>query len=66
MLEEITIIVDLLLADLNKRLVDRRIAVRLDKKAKAWAAEKGYDPSLARGPLSDSFNGKLRPSSLAR
>ncbi|MEO5958006.1 MAG: ATP-dependent chaperone ClpB, partial [Opitutaceae bacterium] len=41
-LEEITVIVDLL-ADLNKRLADRRVTVTLDAKAKAWAAEKGYD-----------------------
>ncbi|MDO8539434.1 MAG: ATP-dependent chaperone ClpB [Opitutaceae bacterium] len=50
-LEEITTIVDLLLADLNKRLADRRITVRLDNKAKAWAAEKGYDPVFGARPL---------------
>jgi len=37
-LEEITTIVDLLLADLNKRLADRRVTVVLDKKAKEWSA----------------------------
>ena len=50
-LEEITTIVDLLLADLNKRLADRRIIVQLDNKAKAWAAEKGYDPVFGARPL---------------
>jgi len=50
-LEEITIIVDLLLADLNKRLVDRRVTVVLDKVAKDWAAEKGYDPVFGARPL---------------
>ena len=50
-LEEITSIVDLLLADLNKRLVDRRVTVTLDKKAKDWAAEKGYDPVFGARPL---------------
>ena len=50
-LEEITTIVDLLLADLNKRLVDRRVTVVLDKKAKDWAAEKGYDPVFGARPL---------------
>ncbi len=50
-LEEITTIVDLLLADLNKRLVDRRVTVVLDKKAKEWAAEKGYDPVFGARPL---------------
>jgi ATP-dependent Clp protease ATP-binding subunit ClpB len=50
-LEEITRIVDLLLADLNKRLVDRRVTVALDKKAREWAAEKGYDPVFGARPL---------------
>ncbi len=50
-LEEITTIVDLLLADLNKRLADRRVTVKLDNKAKEWAAEKGYDPVFGARPL---------------
>ena len=50
-LEEITTIVDLLLADLNKRLADRRVTVSLDPKAKEWAAEKGYDPVFGARPL---------------
>ncbi len=50
-LEEITTIVDLLLADLNKRLVDRRVVVALDKKAHEWVAEKGYDPVFGARPL---------------
>ncbi len=50
-LEEITIIVDLLLADLNKRLADRRVTVSLDKKAHEWVAEKGYDPVFGARPL---------------
>ncbi len=50
-LEEITTIVDLLLADLNKRLAERRVTVVLDKKAKEWAAEKGYDPVFGARPL---------------
>jgi ATP-dependent Clp protease ATP-binding subunit ClpB len=50
-LEEITSIVDLLLADLNRRLADRRVTVILDRKAKEWAAEKGYDPVFGARPL---------------
>jgi len=50
-LDEITLIVDLLLADLNKRLAERRVTVTLDKKAKEWAAEKGYDPVFGARPL---------------
>jgi len=50
-LEEIGQIVDLLLADLNRRLADRRVTVTLDAKAKDWAAEKGYDPVFGARPL---------------
>jgi ATP-dependent Clp protease ATP-binding subunit ClpB len=50
-LEEITMIVDLLLADLNHRLAERRVTVKLDAKAKEWAAEKGYDPVFGARPL---------------
>jgi ATP-dependent Clp protease ATP-binding subunit ClpB len=50
-LEEIGQIVDLLLADLNRRLADRRVTVALDAKAKEWAAEKGYDPVFGARPL---------------
>lgn len=50
-LEEITTIVDLLMADLNKRLTDRRVTVNLDPKAKEWVAEKGYDPVFGARPL---------------
>jgi ATP-dependent Clp protease ATP-binding subunit ClpB len=50
-LEEITSIVDLLLAELNRRLADRRVTVVLDAEAKAWAAERGYDPVFGARPL---------------
>ncbi len=50
-LEEITRIVDLLVADLNRRLAERRVTVKLDAKAKEWAAEKGYDPVFGARPL---------------
>ena len=50
-LEEITSIVDLLMADLNNRLADRRVTVKLDPKAKEWVAEKGYDPVFGARPL---------------
>jgi ATP-dependent Clp protease ATP-binding subunit ClpB len=50
-LEEIERIVDLLLADINKRLVERRVTVALDEQAKAWVAEKGYDPVFGARPL---------------
>src|SRR5471032_2567280 len=50
-LDEIGSIVDLLLVDLNKRLADKRVTIVLDKKAREWAAEKGYDPVFGARPL---------------
>lgn len=50
-LEEITLIVDLLLASLNQRLEDRRITVEFDAAARAWVGEKGYDPVYGARPL---------------
>ena len=50
-LEEITRIVDLLLANLNRRLEDRRIRIELDESARTWVAERGYDPVYGARPL---------------
>jgi len=50
-LEEIEQIVELLLADINRRLADKRVTVTLDQKAQEWVAEKGYDPVFGARPL---------------
>jgi len=50
-LEEIERIVSLLIADINRRLADKRVTVTLDKKAQEWVAEKGYDPVFGARPL---------------
>ncbi len=50
-LEEISLIVNLLLVDLNERLADRRIEVELDEHARRWVGEKGYDPVYGARPL---------------
>ena len=50
-LEEIEQIVDLLIADVNRRLADKRVKVVLEAKAKEWVAEKGYDPVFGARPL---------------
>ncbi|MDP0497982.1 MAG: AAA family ATPase, partial [Verrucomicrobiota bacterium JB024] len=50
-LDEITEIVDLLVADLNRRLEDRGVKVALDADARAWVAEKGFDPVYGARPL---------------
>ncbi|MFQ3225047.1 MAG: ATP-dependent Clp protease ATP-binding subunit ClpB [Lentimonas sp.] len=50
-LEEITQIVDLLLAHLNARLADRQITIEFDEAARKWIGEKGYDPVYGARPL---------------
>jgi ATP-dependent Clp protease ATP-binding subunit ClpB len=50
-LEEITEIVDLLLAELNQRLSDRQIEIEFSPEARKWIGEKGYDPVYGARPL---------------
>ena len=46
-----TRIVDLLMADINRRLEERRIVVSLTAEAAAWIGERGYDPVFGARPL---------------
>ena len=50
-LKQISAIVDLLVASLNRRLEEHRITVTLDKSAHEWIAENGYDPVYGARPL---------------
>ncbi|CCQ91421.1 Chaperone protein ClpB [Nitrospina gracilis 3/211] len=49
--EQIKNIVDIQIEDLHKRLADRNMALELSEEAKAWLAEKGYDPVFGARPL---------------
>jgi ATP-dependent Clp protease ATP-binding subunit ClpB len=44
-------IVDIQLARLEKLLEDRKVVLDLDESARAWLAEKGYDPAYGARPL---------------
>jgi ATP-dependent Clp protease ATP-binding subunit ClpB len=44
-------IVDIQLGRLSKLLEDRKIVLNLDESARAWLAEKGYDPVYGARPL---------------
>ncbi len=44
-------IIDLLLADLNRRLAEKELALKLTDEAKAYVAEQGYDPVYGARPL---------------
>jgi len=49
--ENIGGIVELLLADLNRRLADRQLTVELTDEAKELVADRGYDPVYGARPL---------------
>ncbi len=44
-------IIDLMLADVNRRLADRELSLELTDAAKAYIAENGYDPVYGARPL---------------
>ena len=44
-------IIDLLVADVNKRLADREISIFLTEDAKKYVADGGYDPNYGARPL---------------
>ncbi len=48
---DMTAIVDIQLQRLEKMLTDRDIALKLDRAAKAWLAETGYNPVYGARPL---------------
>jgi len=49
--EEITKIVDIQLADLQKRLAERKLTLELTTEARMALAERGYDPVFGARPL---------------
>ncbi len=49
--ENISKIADLIIADLNNRLSDKRITIKLTDNAKKFVIDNGYDPSFGARPL---------------
>lgn len=49
--ENIGGIVDLLISDLNRRLAQKELSIRLTKQAKTFVADHGYDPVYGARPL---------------
>ncbi len=49
--DNIASIIDLMAADINRRLADRELAVELTEAAKAFMAENAYDPAYGARPL---------------
>ncbi|MCP1102733.1 ATP-dependent Clp protease ATP-binding subunit ClpB [Aequitasia blattaphilus] len=49
--DDIYDIIDLLIADVNKRLRDREVSIALTEEAKKYVLEGGYDPTYGARPL---------------
>src|SRR6201997_1129125 len=49
--DQMSRIVDIQMAHLQKLLEERKIAITLDAKARDWLADKGYDPAYGARPL---------------
>jgi ATP-dependent Clp protease ATP-binding subunit ClpC len=49
--EDLKKIVNLLIAEVEKRLADRNIKLELDDEAKAWLLKEGYEPAYGARPL---------------
>jgi ATP-dependent Clp protease ATP-binding subunit ClpB len=49
--EDMGAIVDIQMKRLQKLLEDRKITLELDERARAWLADKGYDPAYGARPL---------------
>ena len=56
---EIFSITELLLEDIRRRLIDRRLDVTLTEAAKTYIAEAGYDPQYGARPLKRLLSSKL-------
>ena len=49
--EHLKSIVDLLIHEVEQRLAERSIKLKVNEEAKAWLAQKGYDPVYGARPL---------------
>ena len=49
--EELRSIVDLLIKDLQERMVEHKLGIELTEEAKSWLAKEGYDPQYGARPL---------------
>lgn len=49
--QNITYIIELIIADLNKRLADKQLQCKLTTRAKEFIVDEGYDPAFGARPL---------------
>jgi ATP-dependent Clp protease ATP-binding subunit ClpA len=50
--ETIASVVDKFIFELEQQLADKKVALTVDADARAWIAEKGYDPQMGARPMS--------------
>jgi ATP-dependent Clp protease ATP-binding subunit ClpC len=53
--EDLAAIVDIMLGDINSRLEEKGLSLKLTKKVREFLVEKGYDPKLGARPLRRSI-----------
>ncbi|MFC1568138.1 ATP-dependent Clp protease ATP-binding subunit [Candidatus Margulisiibacteriota bacterium] len=53
--EDLAMIVDIMIGDLNTRLDEKNLSLKVTKKIKDFLVEKGYDPKLGARPLRRSI-----------
>ena len=53
-------VVDKFLVELQAQLDDKRVVIEVDKKARAWLAEKGYDQSMGARPMARLIQEKIK------
>jgi len=58
--ETVTYVVDKFIKQLEEQLADKRVRIILDKKARGWLAEKGYDKNNGARPLSRLIQEKIK------
>ena len=49
--ETIASVVDKFIFELEQQLIDKRVSLSVDQEARAWIAEKGYDPLMGARPM---------------
>ncbi len=57
--EEISCVVDLMLAELDRRLAEKQLKLQVSPAAKAWIVERGYDPVYGARPLRRFIQSRL-------
>lgn len=58
--EIVNSVVDKFIKQLEEQLADKRVRIQLDKAAKAWLAEKGYDRNNGARPLARLIQEKIK------